>query len=250
MEYRNLEEFFKENRKVALAFSGGVDSAYLLYAAQRWEADVTAYFAKSQFQPQFELSDAKRLAAELSAKLRILECDILEDETVAANPENRCYYCKKHIFDRLLEAAKADGYDVIIDGTNASDDAGDRPGMRALSEMKVLSPLRLCGMTKKEVRDRSKAAGLFTWDKPSYACLATRVPTGEKITEEKLCRIEGAEAALMKLGFSDFRIRMFHDSARVQLPDAQMDQFVAVRESVTEALKPYFNIILLDMQPR
>lgn len=250
MEDRNLKEFFTNHPKAALAFSGGVDSAYLLYAAKACGADVTAYFVKSQFQPAFELADARRLAGELSAELRILACDVLEDKIVADNPKNRCYYCKKRIFNMILEAAAKDGYDVIIDGTNASDEAGDRPGMKALSEMRVLSPLRLCGITKEEVRNRSKAAGLFTWDKPSYACLATRVPAGEKITEEKLRRVEGAENALMELGFSDFRIRLFHDSARVQLPEAQMGRFIAAGKAVNEALKPYFDIVLLDMQSR
>ncbi len=250
MAYKDLEDFFKANPKIALAFSGGVDSAYLLYAAKKCGADVTAYFVKSQFQPAFELADTKKLTDELSAKLRILECDILEDETVSGNPQNRCYYCKKRIFSMLLAAAREDGYDVIIDGTNASDEAGDRPGMKALSEMQVLSPLRLCGITKGQIRERSEKAGLFTCSKPSYACLATRVPTGETITAEKLRKVEGAETVLAELGFSDFRVRVFHGSAKVQLKAEQMAQFLAERQHITEALKPYFDIVLLDMQAR
>ena len=176
----DLADFFRENHKAALAFSGGVDSAYLLYAAKEAGADVRAYYVKSAFQPQFELEDAKRLAGQLAADLRILETDVLADETVAANPPDRCYHCKRLLFTTIAEAAKQDGYRVLLDGTNASDEESDRPGMRALKELSVRSPLRECGLTKEEIRRLSKAAGLFTWDKPAYACLATRIPPGER----------------------------------------------------------------------
>ncbi|MFR4278111.1 MAG: asparagine synthase-related protein [Oscillospiraceae bacterium] len=177
-----LQEFFAENPRAAIAFSGGVDSSYLLYAAVQCGADVHAYFAKTAFQPQFELDDAQRLAESVGAKLTVLELDALSSEDVARNPANRCYYCKQNIFGNLKRAAAEDGFTLILDGTNASDDAGDRPGMRALREMDVRSPLRECGLTKAEIRRLSHEAGLFTWDKPAYACLATRVPTGTRIT--------------------------------------------------------------------
>ena len=130
---------------------------------------------------------------------------------MAENPPDRCYYCKRTIFSKLAETALADGYELLIDGTNASDPEGERPGMRALREA-VLSPLRLCGITKDQVRRLSKEAGLFTWNKPAYACLATRVPSGQPITAQLLQRVEAAESALKDLGFSDFRIRVFHDA--------------------------------------
>ena len=188
-----LTEFFHQNQKAAIAFSGGVDSAYLLYAALQSGADVRAYYVKSAFQPQFELDDARRLAETLSADMRVLDVDILADETVAANPPDRCYHCKRRIFSAIASAAAADGYTLLLDGTNASDDAGDRPGMRALRELSVRSPLRECGLTKPEIRRLSREAGLFTWDKPAYACLATRVPAGERLTAEKLENTERAE---------------------------------------------------------
>lgn len=173
-----LRRFFEEHPRVALAFSGGCDSAYLLYAAIESGADVCAYYAHSAFQPRFELEDARRLCAELGAALRVLELDVLADENVRANPPERCYFCKRRIFSEILRAAEADGRNCAIDGTNASDDAQDRPGMRALREMRVYSPLRLCGITKAQVRALSREAGLFTWNKPAYACLATRVAVG------------------------------------------------------------------------
>ena len=164
-----LKEFFAAHPKIALAFSGGVDSAYLLYAAKQLGAEVRAYYVKTAFQPQFELDDAKRLAEALHADMTVLLVDILSDTRVAANPANRCYFCKKSIFSSILHAASADGFTTLIDGTNASDDAGDRPGMQALRELKVYSPLRDCGLTKTDVRRLSKEAGLFTWNKPAYA---------------------------------------------------------------------------------
>lgn len=250
MKYRDLKHFFTEHPKVALAFSGGVDSAYLLQAARDCGAQVRAYFVKSQFQPEFELDDAKRLAELLGVDFTVIDCDVLADKIISANPADRCYYCKQRIFSEIRKAAKEDGFDTIIDGTNASDDAGDRPGMKALSEMKVLSPLRLCGITKTEVRSLSKEAGLFTWDKPAYACLATRVPTGERITEDILKRIEGAEAALEEMGFSDFRVRFFHQAARIQMTAEQIERAFSLRKDMQEKLKPYFDIILLDLEVR
>ena len=187
-----LQEFFTEHPKAALGFSGGVDSSYLLYAGIKAGADIRPYFIKTAFQPEFELEDAKRLCAQLGAELHIIKLDALANPDVVKNPANRCYYCKTGLFGTLQARAKADGYTVLLDGTNASDDAGDRPGMKALTEMSVLSPLRLCGLTKAQIREFSREAGLFTWDKPAYACLATRVPTGEAITEALLARVEGA----------------------------------------------------------
>ena len=245
-----LEQFFQENPRCALGFSGGVDSAYLLYAGVKAGADIRPYFIKTAFQPAFELADARKLAEGLGAEVTVLELDALADPRVAANPADRCYFCKQNLFRTLKERAVADGYPVLLDGTNASDEAGDRPGMRALAELSVRSPLRECGLTKAEIRARSREAGLFTWDKPAYACLATRVPAGETITAEILARVEGAEDALFRLGYTDFRVRVFHGAARLQLPRGQMERAVREAETIQAALKPYFTPILLDLEGR
>ena len=245
-----LEQFFQENPRCALGFSGGVDSAYLLYAGVKAGADIRPYFIKTAFQPAFELADAQKLAEGLGVEVTVLELDALADPRVAANPADRCYYCKQNLFRTLKDRAIADGYPVLLDGTNASDEAGDRPGMRALAELSVRSPLRECGLTKAEIRARSKEAGLFTWDKPAYACLATRVPAGEAITAETLARVEGAEDALFRLGYTDFRVRVFHSAARLQLPRGQMERAVREAETIQAALKPYFTPILLDLEGR
>ena len=246
-----LSDFFHENPRAALAFSGGTDSAYLLYAALQCGAEVRPYYVKTPFQPRFELDDALRLTKELGTELTVIEYDILDDGLIAANPADRCYHCKKKLFGLLLrERAANDGFSLIIDGTNASDDAGDRPGMRALGELCVRSPLRECGLTKAEIRARSKEAGLFTWNKPAYACLATRVPTGRPIERELLQRVEGAESELFALGFTDFRVRLFHEAARIQLPAAQMAAALERRGDILARLKKYFDTILLDMETR
>lgn len=246
----NLEQFFREHPKAALAFSGGVDSAYLLYAAVKHGAQVQPYYVKTAFQPQFEYEDAQRLARELGVELVKLRLDVLGEPAITENPANRCYFCKQRIFTAIQNAAWADGYSVLLDGTNASDQTADRPGMQALRELSVLSPLRLCGLTKAEIRQRSKEAGLFTHDKPAYACLATRIPTGTPITAGDLQRTELCEAFLMGLGFSGFRIRLLGDSAKLQLPASQLPRLLTLREQVLAKLKQYYSGVLLDLEVR
>ena len=245
-----LEQFFRENPNIALAFSGGVDSAYLLWAAIQHGANVRSYYVKTSFQPQFELDDATRLAEELGAEMKIIPVDVLCKEAVTENPPDRCYHCKKVIFEAIASAAAADGFDLLIDGTNASDEASDRPGMRALRELAVRSPLRECGLTKAEIRRRSKAAGLFTHDKPAYACLATRIPTGEPITAEKLQKTETAESWLSALGLRDFRVRMQSGGAKLQVTAADLELVVREREKIVKELKQYYNHVVLDLEVR
>lgn len=246
----NLQEFFRSNPKVALAFSGGVDSAYLLYAAIKYGAQVRAYYVKSAFQPQFEFEDAKRLAETLGANMRVINVDVLANPTVAENPADRCYHCKKVIFSTIMKSAFEDGFTVLMDGTNASDDAGDRPGMRALRELSVRSPLRECGLTKAEIRRLSKEAGLFTWNKPAYACLATRIPTGETITAEKLRKTESAENYLFSIGLTDFRVRLIGKCARLQVPVKQISLVLDKRQDILVELKKYYSAVLLDLEVR
>lgn len=245
-----LQEFFSQHPRVALAFSGGVDSAYLLYAAVQCGAQVRPYYVKTSFQPQFEYEDALRLADQLGVPMKAIHLNPLDDPQVAANPGNRCYYCKRHIFTAITQAAREEGFHLLLDGTNASDRVDDRPGMQALRELEVLSPLRLCGLTKAEIRRRSREAGLFTWDKPAYACLATRIPTGTAITLEDLQQTERCEAFLMELGFSGFRIRLMDGCARLEMPEAQFPMLLAHREAVLERLKKDYTRVLLDLEAR
>lgn len=245
-----LTQFWHENPKAAIAFSGGVDSAYLLYSAIQAGARVKAYYAKTAFQPSFELEDAKRLATQLEAEMEILTMDILSVPHVAENPKNRCYYCKTALFSAITAAAKRDGFSVLLDGTNASDEASDRPGMQALRELSVRSPLRECGLTKQEIRRLSKEAGLFTHDKPAYACLATRIPTGDAITQKSLARTEEAEAYLHSLGLRDFRVRTLGDTARIQVTAVDLEAVLKNREAIVSHLKTLYSGVTLDLEVR
>ena len=246
----DLKQFFEECPETAIAFSGGVDSAYLLYAAMKYAKRVKAYYVKTAFQPAFELEDARRLARELGADMKILSVDILCHSRIAANPADRCYHCKKEIFTHILQAAERDGFSVLLDGTNASDESSDRPGMRALSELSVRSPLRVCNLTKAMVRALSREAGLFTYDKPAYACLATRIPTGETITLEKLHRTEAVEGYLSKLGFRDFRVRSTGDAAKLQVREEDLPMILAHRSQILTELKKYYSGVTLDLEVR
>lgn len=245
-----LNEFFKEYPEVAIAFSGGVDSAYLLYAAAKYARKVQAYYVKTAFQPEFELEDARRLVSEMGASLSIIDVDILSDENIISNPGDRCYYCKKQIFSSIIAAAKKDGFDVLLDGTNASDDAGDRPGMRALAELKVLSPLRICGLSKSDIRSLSREANLFTWDKPAYACLATRIKTGQRIDESLLKRTEEAEDYLFALGFRDYRVRTVGNMAKIQVTGSDIELLMKNRKNVLEKLNKLYDSVCLDLEVR
>ena len=245
-----LEQFFHQVPRAALAFSGGTDSAFLMWASKRYGCDLRAYYIKTAFQPAFELEDARRLAKELDVPMTVIELDVLAVDKAAENGPRRCYYCKKALFTQLRQAAADDGYTVLLDGTNASDDAGDRPGMVALRELEVRSPLRECGITKAEVRRLSKEAGLFTWNKPAYACLATRIPTGTTLTAEMLTKVERAEAAMAGLGFTDFRVRVAGGAARLQVTEEQLPLVLAKREEILKALAPEFAAVTLDLAPR
>ena len=176
--------------------------------------------------------------------------DILCRKEVTANPADRCYYCKRALFETLVSAARKDGFSLVLDGTNASDDLSDRPGVRALRELEVRSPLRECGLTKEEIRRRSKEAGLFTWDKPAYACLATRIPTGEEITREKLEKTEQAEQYLMNLGFRDFRVRLDGGRAKLQLSASDLPLVMEHREEIVHTLRKSYDGVLLDLEVR
>lgn len=247
----DLKEFFTEHPKAALGFSGGVDSSYLLYSACQYGADIKPYFIKGPFQPEFEKQDVLKMARLLQIdNLEIIEADPLANPDVVKNDAQRCYYCKQTVFGLIKKLAAQDGYELLLDGTNASDDLAYRPGFKALQEMHVMSPLLLAGLTKAEIRRRSQEAGLFTWNKPSYACLATRIPTGEPIELSVLQKVERAEKALLDLGYSDFRVRVLGSAAKLQLKPEQMTKLLSEREKVRRLLLQEFADVYLDLKER
>ncbi|MDO5016048.1 MAG: ATP-dependent sacrificial sulfur transferase LarE [Eubacteriales bacterium] len=245
-----LGQLIRQLPPVALAFSGGVDSAYLLYALRASEHPFRAYYVASEFQPAFELKDAECLASELDVPLTVIRLSNLGNNKIAENGPQRCYYCKKQIFSHIAERALADGFNLLLDGTNADDQVDDRPGMRALTELGVRSPLREANLSKARIRELSRAAGLFTWDKPAYACLATRIAEGTAIDAASLARVEEAENALSAMGFKDFRCRKLGEAAKLEVNEHDLPLLIQKREQVLAVLRPYFEQVYLDLKLR
>ena len=246
----DIKEFFENHGSVAVAFSGGVDSAVLLCLAKKYAKKVCAYYVKTQFQPQFELDDALEIKELLGVEMKIIRLNVLSDERVAENPKNRCYFCKRNIFSAICNAARDDGFETVLDGTNASDDLSDRPGVKALNEYGVLSPLMLCNITKEDIRSIARENALPVADKPSYACLYTRFVYGEEITPEKLQMVGSAEQFLMDLGFIQLRVRIHGIMARIEVPLKDFPRILEgdTREKIYRRLKELgFSYVTLDL---
>ncbi len=235
-----LKEYLVSHAPLAVAFSGGADSTYLLYAAKQCGIQVKAYTVRSAFQPRSETENAVRMARMLGAEYHVIDVDVLYDPTISSNPPDRCYHCKMLLFHSILTSTRHDGFDTVVDATNASDDPDGRPGMKALRELGILSPLRECGIGKKMVRELSRKAGLPTWDMPSNSCLATRIPFGTELTESNLRRTESAEKELHALGLTDIRVRTRESGAVLEVTEAQAPVLESNRERVEDILLKYY----------
>jgi uncharacterized protein len=224
-KYRRLTECIAAHGSVAVAFSGGVDSSFLCSAARDAVGDrAIAITIVSPMLPKSEIDCAGEVACRVGIQHIFIEENEIEED-VAANPRERCYFCKKREFARIIEAAQERGFNTVLDGSNV-DDLGDyRPGLRALEELGVASPLREAGLTKAGIRELSRRLGLPTWDKPAFACLASRIPYGERIDRDKLGRIEQAEDYLRSLGFRQFRVRSHGDIARIEAAPEERRRF-------------------------
>lgn len=241
-----LQEFFKEHNKVAIAFSGGVDSTFLLYAAKQCNADVRAYFVKTEFIPKYVFDEAINVAYEVECDMRVVRAEALADPSVTDNDSDRCYYCKRNMLQSVIRKAYADGYETILDGTNASDDVKERAGFKAIKELRVLSPLRDAGITKEMIRQYLKEAGISVWNKPSYSCLATRIPTGVKIDDKNLTKIDAGEAYLRMKGFSDFRVRLDGEYARIELTEEDYHKAMDIKDDIIKTFRKYFYDVIFD----
>ena len=208
-KYENLLDYLKKQKSVAVAFSAGVDSTFLLYAAQQALGEnAVAVTENSSFFPRREYDEATEFCKKMGVRHIVLSTDILKNETVAANPVNRCYYCKKTLFTQIKELAEKEGINAVAEGSNLDDNKDYRPGLKAIEELGILSPLRVAVFSKSEIRTLSKNFDLPTWDKPSFACLASRIPYGEWLTEKKLSTVDKAEQILLREGFKQFRVRL------------------------------------------
>ena len=224
---------------LAVAFSGGVDSTFLLTAAHEVLGDnAIAVTCRNAFVPAWEFTEAADFCRDRGIRHIVVDVDPLADGRCVSNPPDRCYWCKRLIFDALIDTARANGIAYVAEGSNM-DDLGDyRPGLRTIDELGVLSPLRGAGLSKAEIRLLSRELGLPTWNKPSYACLASRIAYGEEITTDKLRRVERAEAYLTGLGFAGLRVRVHGQLARIEVPQ---DQIAAVAaESARSEIVQYF----------
>ncbi len=252
-KYDILKKTLASYQSVAVAFSGGVDSTFLLYTAHKTLGNKTlAITAKSCVIPKGEMTEATEFCKKFGIRQMIIEPDILSVPEFTENPPDRCYYCKKRIFSKMKDIALDTGMKVLTEGTNVDDRGDFRPGLKALEELKIHSPLVELGFTKKEIRALSRALELPTWDKPSNACLATRIPYGETIDATKLALIEKAEQYLRDLGFNEVRVRMHGTvSARIELNPNDFTRFMRgdIRLEVNLMLKRMgFAYVSLDLQ--
>ena len=252
-KYQNLKNYFKELGSVAIAFSSGVDSTFLLYASYDALADnVIAVTAASCSFPKRELNEAKNYAKELGVRHFIVESEELEIEGFSQNPPNRCYLCKRELFEKIFDLAKKEGIRYVAEGSNLDDNGDYRPGLQAIAELGAKSPLREVGFTKKEIRALSAYLGLPTAEKQSFACLESRFPYGETINEKKLGMVDKAEQLLLDEGFNQFRVRIHGDNvARIELmPDdfpRMLDEKFRLR--IYDKFKEYgFAYVSLDLK--
>ncbi|WP_296112728.1 ATP-dependent sacrificial sulfur transferase LarE [uncultured Anaerococcus sp.] len=248
--YQIMEDLLKE--KIVLAFSGGVDSALLLKIAtslRKEENDVVAMFFKAPSSTEEDLVNAKRLAEDMKVKLYIKDVDIFVDDHIINNSKDRCFHCKSHLFKQVIELKEELGYGYVVDGTNTDDHSVYRPGLTALKNLGVVSPLNQAGFSKQMVRNLAEELGVSVAHRPSAPCLLTRFPYGTKITPEKLERLEEAEAFIRDLGFVKFRVRDHSNIARIEVELKDFNDFLEKKDLVTKKLRDLgFSYITLDLE--
>lgn len=249
---RVLENYLKTLKSVAVAFSSGVDSTFLLKKAKQVLGDnVIAVTAKSCSFPKRELDQAIDFCKKESIKHIIVESEELEIDGFSSNPKNRCYLCKKELFEKMKQIAKENSMNEIVEGSNM-DDMGDyRPGLQAIAELEIKSPLRYANLYKNEIRELSQKLELPTWDKPSFACLSSRFVYGEKISKEKLGMVDKAEQLLLDMGLKQVRVRIHGKLARIEVEPQEIEKIAKEenRVKISKAFKEYgFSYVTLDLE--
>jgi pyridinium-3,5-biscarboxylic acid mononucleotide sulfurtransferase len=250
-KYQNLKNMISKAGKAAVAFSGGVDSSFLSKVCYDvLKENSLAITIVSPMIPKSEIEDAKDLAKFIGIKHLLIEDNIIDD-IVAENPVDRCFHCKKIEFSTIQKIALENGIDIVFDGSNIDDLSDYRPGLKALKELKIVSPLREAGLTKEEIRELSKRLNLKTWNKPAFACLASRIPYGEKITIKALDKIERSEDFLKSKGFKQFRVRSHGDIARIELSPNEREKIfnIQIMDEISKELKSYgFNYVCMELE--
>ncbi len=250
-KYKRLKEILRSYKKAAVAFSGGVDSTFLAKVCHdELGENCAAVTLVSSMNPKSEMKAAGEIAKKIGVRHYILKDSLLE-EAVSMNTPERCYHCKKIEFSKIKKKASGLGIDIVLDGSNQDDLSDYRPGLRALRETGIKSPLREAGLTKDEIRLLSKKLGLPTWNKPAFACLASRIPYGERITGEKLERVEKAEDFLRKLGFIQFRVRSHQDMARIEISPGERVKMLDINlmDRVSKKLKSFgFVYVAMELE--
>jgi uncharacterized protein len=247
-----LRQYLRKFNNMAIAFSSGVDSTFLLHVAHEELGDrVIAITASSAFYPERETEDAGVFTASRGIRHIICAIDELNIAGFAENPVNRCYLCKKSLFGHFKKVAGEHGIEHLAEGSNTDDEGDYRPGLHAIKELGILSPLREAGLTKAEIRQLSREMSLPTWEKPSLACLASRIPYGEVITRQKLKTIETSEQLLFKLGFKQARVRHHGTLARIEVEPGELQKIISpeIKDVIcTELKKAGFSYVTLDLQ--
>jgi uncharacterized protein len=251
-KYNHLKQYIKNLGSLCIAFSGGVDSTFLLAAAHEvLEDKAMAVTVRSSMYTKREYDEAKQFAAGLGVKHIIIDADEYSVKEFVENTKDRCYFCKHAIFTKIKEIAVQNGINYVADGSNADDSNDFRPGMKAIKELQVISPLKFAQLTKQEIRELSRQMNLPTWDRPSFACLASRISYGIRITREKLAMIERGEEYLMDLGFKQFRVRHHGDIARIEVLPEDRQRFFNekfLNDIVKEFKAIGFTYVALDLE--